>query len=93
MAFSNKNNMVRQAHVLGIALLTFFTLSQVHTFTKVLSNHAFPLSNCSWQEHIVNPGLEQILRGSDIFPEERHSNLAEAHGSLGISSVSAFQDK
>lgn len=32
MAFLNKNNMVRQVHVLGIASLLFFTLSYVHTF-------------------------------------------------------------
>lgn len=93
MAFLNKNNMVRQAHVLDIALLTFFYLILgTYLFLGIIVP-CFPLSNCSWQENIVNPGWRQILRGSDIFPEEQHSNLAETHESLGISRVSVFQEK
>lgn len=93
MAFLNKNNMVRQAHTLGIALLTFlYHIISTYLFLGIILPW-FPLSHCSWQENIVNPGLQQILRGSDIFPEEQHSNLAEAHESLGISRVSVLQEK
>lgn len=63
------------------------------TFSYVLSSHAFLLSNCPWQDCTVNPGLQRILRASDIFPEEQHRNLAEAHKSLGTFRVSVFQDK